>query len=606
MSQAGILDFQNSDPQILTQIDTNNGSAIPIANQLNLLTENATVIFEASGNTITQDFGLSNLVLGSDLPSLNVGTGNVGLGNDVLNSLTNGEGNVAIGDLAAQDITTGSNNVAIGKNSLLNITGSVQNTGIGHSTLAALTTSTGSNTAIGYASLVSLSTGTENIALGANSGDSLSGSDSSNILIGSAGVTGDNNRIRIGTQGTLDGQQDETFIAGIVGSSVTGNFVNISSSGQLGEVSSASIGQTITGNTGGALSPSAGNWNIYTDNTNLLFAGSGNTLTLDFASTSNLIMGRLGTATVSGSSNVGVGFLALNNIGSGSENSAVGVTSQQNITTGGQNSTLGTLTLAQAATASSNVAVGYSALANFTGTGVTNNVAIGAYALTSSSTGTQNVAIGPGVVGTSAGSAYTGAESSNILIYNTGVIGESNKIRIGTQGSSAGQQDTTYIVGPILATTNGTGGAPAYSFSSAPTNGMSTDGTNTYISGNTGATLTVGFNIVLNGGTNNISQGFLLTGIDTKTANFTTAYDKYLYLVDVTTGSAAITAQLVSSPITGQVYTFKDSTGASATYTITISGTDSGKTIDGSNTYTITANYGAVSLIYNGTQWNAI
>lgn len=51
------------------------------------------------------------------------------------------------------------------------------------------------------------------------------------------------------------------------------------------------------------------------------------------------------------------------------------------------------------------------------------------------------------IIGQQSGFAYTGAESSNILITSLGVLGESNTIRIGTSGSGIGQQNRAFIVG---------------------------------------------------------------------------------------------------------------------------------------------------------------
>ena len=57
----------------------------------------------------------------------------------------------------------------------------------------------------------------------------------SNIYIENDGTGTENNTIRIGTQGTLHGQQDVTFIAGIYGSTASGGVpVYINSNGQLG------------------------------------------------------------------------------------------------------------------------------------------------------------------------------------------------------------------------------------------------------------------------------------------------------------------------------------------------------------------------------------
>lgn len=61
----------------------------------------------------------------------------------------------------------------------------------------------------------------------------------------------------------------------------------------------------------------------------------------------------------------------------------------------------------------------------------------------------QNDLNGNLLVGSSAGSSYTGSEANNVLLSNNGVAAESNVIRVGTQGSSTGQQNVAYIVGPL-------------------------------------------------------------------------------------------------------------------------------------------------------------
>jgi hypothetical protein len=83
-----------------------------------------------------------------------------------------------------------------------------------------------------------------------------------------------------------------------------------------------------------------------------------------------------------------------------------------------------------------NTALGFSALHDLT-TG-SNNVAIGESSLAAVLTGHDNIAVGQ-----LAGDNYTGAESHNILIGNLGVLGESNAIHIGTQGT----QTTAFMAG---------------------------------------------------------------------------------------------------------------------------------------------------------------
>lgn len=285
-------------------VTVNNGAdvVVAVANNINLNTLNATVNFTGATPSIVQDFGLSNLVLGSSLPALVSGSQSVGLGDDALASLISGVGNTAIGFNAGQKITTGSantavgndamnggagvvtgtNNVAIGNNALNIITTGSQNTAVGDSALL-VSTGGNSNTAIGFlagASLVSgvqntlvgglgagggittgvnntvlgsgamidVSTGSYNIVIGSlNSGNSLTTGDSSNIIIGNVGIAGDNNTIRIGREGVFIAAQNRAFIAGIYGVTPADPVVAsviIDVNGQLGSQAVSPIGTT--------------------------------------------------------------------------------------------------------------------------------------------------------------------------------------------------------------------------------------------------------------------------------------------------------------------------------------------------------------------------
>lgn len=112
------------------------------------------------------------------------------------------------------------------------------------------------------------------------------------------------------------------------------------------------------------------------------------------------------------------------------------------------------------------VAIGYSALqfANDS----EKNVAIGSYSLNTLVSGGDNTAIGDRcglnlasgnfnvLFGSSTAVNYTGTESSNIIICNPGVLGESNVMRLGTSGSSNFQVSTTFIAGINGNTLSGT------------------------------------------------------------------------------------------------------------------------------------------------------
>jgi hypothetical protein len=71
------------------------------------------------------------------------------------------------------------------------------------------------------------------------------------------------------------------------------------------------------------------------------------------------------------------------------------------------------------------------------------------------------------------------------------------------------------------------------------------------------------------------------------------------------TANAVIPASIVlpASPI-GTVFIIKDTAGVASINPITISAIAS--TIDGSASALIDANYGSITLIFNGTEWNIV
>jgi len=167
---------------------------------------------------------------------------NAAVGYDALYANVTGFDNSALGFIALAGNTIGENNTASGARALANNTTGSFNTACG--TGALYNNMTGSeNTAIGLDTLVLLGTdnaagGSNNIALGNNAGYDYSGNESGNIVIGNNGVTGDNNVIRIGTQG----QQTITTIAGIWGGTLPGGQgvpVYVDASGHLGTITSS-------------------------------------------------------------------------------------------------------------------------------------------------------------------------------------------------------------------------------------------------------------------------------------------------------------------------------------------------------------------------------
>ncbi len=76
-----------------------------------------------------------------------------------------------------------------------------------------------------------------------------------------------------------------------------------------------------------------------------------------------------------------------------------------------------------------------------------------------------------------------------------------------------------------------------------------------------------------------------------------------LVVVNKTVGAATV-VNLPASPVTGQTYTIKDGKGDAATNNITV--TPAVGNIDGAATFVISSNFGAIAVIYNGTQWNVL
>ena len=161
------------------------------------------------------------------------GSFNTANGGGALSSNTTGHDNTASGVAALVSNTTGNFNTASGRSALyFNTTGSF-NTASGRRALVSNTKGL-RNVAVGTAALMKNTTGSDNIALG-NNASSIPVTGVNNIHIGHAGVAGETKVIRLGRQGT----QLRTFIAGIRGATVSGAAVVVSSTGQLGVVSSS-------------------------------------------------------------------------------------------------------------------------------------------------------------------------------------------------------------------------------------------------------------------------------------------------------------------------------------------------------------------------------
>lgn len=205
-----------------------------------------------ANSSLLHNYGTFNTFLGQNAGNFTLTTAsatfNVAVGYNAMPAITTGSTNTAIGAFALFSYTgtPGDGNVVVGSTALSAATATFGSTIIGTGA-AALVTSTYNLTAIGEAALNNLLTGDSNIAIGQTAGSNYVGAESSNILIGiGVGTVGDNNQIRIGVQGSGDGQQDACQIAGIYGSTVgaTNSLVYIDNAGNLGTTSSSSTKNT--------------------------------------------------------------------------------------------------------------------------------------------------------------------------------------------------------------------------------------------------------------------------------------------------------------------------------------------------------------------------
>lgn len=388
----------------------------------------------ATYNSINSNVQGNNTFLGSGSGNITLtGDFNIGIGSDTLNSLTAGLENVGVGYNVLTTLTAGQQNVCVGNISGTAMTIGNFNTAVGTSSAKAITTGA-DNTALGTDALNALVTGDKNLALGSLAASSYTGAESSNICIAHVGVLGESNTIRIGTDGGGLGQQDTCYIAGDVTTarSITATTGNItatvgdiiaSAGGITATLGALQAGTTVTAGTGvtattGAITATAGDVVITAGNLTLPVtngAGTAGEITVGAArfissfGTDNTFVGETsGNTTLTGIENSGFGSATSTDLTTGSDNSLFGFASGGNITTGANNTGIGTGALGFLITGSSNTSLGYLS-----------------------------------------GSAYTGAESSNICIGNIGVIADANTIRLGTDGAGAGQQDTCYIAGDV-------------------------------------------------------------------------------------------------------------------------------------------------------------
>jgi hypothetical protein len=318
---------------------------------------------------------------------------------------------------------------------------------------------------------------TTNLATGSASKTLIIGStnttSSTSIYSGSTGIT-----IATSTNGPISINSGTGTIS--ISNDVAATSVNVGTGGAaktvvLGSGSGASITTVDCGTAGCNLGATANNHTTTLGTTNgtattNINAGSGGIGLTGAVTSANAIGITSGNLTLSSgnlslinTTNTPTGIISwtsgtrIHNYGT--SNFFAGETSGNYTLTGNHNTGLGVNTLNALTSGSNNVALGASSLILLTSGN--NNLAVG-QGMQTLQIGDHNIAVGYGsalflnggsyntIIGTydhGSGKAYTSTESSNILIRNDGVTGESNVIRIGTMGGGAAQQNQCFVAG---------------------------------------------------------------------------------------------------------------------------------------------------------------
>ncbi len=462
MSQSGVLVTAASIGAVITLTGDAGGAISPVLGNINVL-GGSNISTSGAGNTITYnlsgttDHGVQTGNAGGSLTSLAVGTdGQILVGATAADAafatLTSSDGSITFTpgantlDLQASDPTTFNADVgsATPAADILIVTGgnNIATSGAGNTLTIDVDGTTNNALQMGNASgsLTSLAVGTDG-----------------QVLIGATAAAS-----AFATLTSVDASI--VFTPGA-------NTLDLSAGGMFAD--------TFTTDSGNAI-PAAGILNVLGGD-NLNTTGAGNTVTAHLNETIHWpdtnAAGTTGVIFLGGAGGVG-GDRFMHNYGTFNTflGKDAGNFSLTPALPGGafSNTGIGVGSLTSLTTSNGNVAVGINTLGQlFSGEG--NNVAIGSRAgqlLTTGRindfigartgtdtlspgpfdgllTGIANIIIGSGDASilAAAGSQYTGAESSNILLRNIGVTGEDNTIHIGTTGAGTGQQSRCFVAG---------------------------------------------------------------------------------------------------------------------------------------------------------------
>jgi len=307
-------------------------------------------------------------------------------------------------------------NTAEGQNALQSLSSGIQNTALGYQTLFSNTTGI-NNTATGFRALYNNTTGRFNTANGL--GALFSNTTGNSNTADGVGALQNNTT---GVQNTAGGDsalKNNTAGAHNVANGYQALYFNTS-----GNYNTATGWQALYSNTTGTYNTANGVRALYSNTTGSFNTANGASALFENGGDDNTATGFNALINNFGSNNTANGAAALvSNYGDNNTATGVGALSHN----GGDN----------------NTAAGFNALLHNQGNG---NTADGCQALYNNTTGGGNTALGSGA------GLFLTTGSNNIDIANGGVAGESNTIRIGTEGG----QTATFIAGIYGETTGST------------------------------------------------------------------------------------------------------------------------------------------------------
>ena len=317
MSQAGIVDFEGSHPQVPTIFVTNSGNAVPIANTLEILgtavaAHSIPIRTTGSGNTVTIEAQYASATASTGTTAAGLASFNstyftvdangfVSLvSSSVSESFTvdaftapgtnpvtpNGSGSITV---TGGQVAAGTTTNVIRTNSLAANTYTIQiqrSQAVASSTIGDNGVSHFNSTyfTVDSNGFVSLNGSGVGETITGNTGGALSPTAGNWNILGASTAAGTTPVQTSGSVSTLTVQvQKAQAIASTNATNVglaafNSSFFTVDSNGFV-SLSGTGSGQTITGNSGGALSPTAGNWNILGAG-GLTTSGSVSTLTI--------------------------------------------------------------------------------------------------------------------------------------------------------------------------------------------------------------------------------------------------------------------------------------------------------------------------------------